>query len=85
MGTLHLSHNDGSNSSDAKFFCNFLYIAAIDLSTYTQREELENDLRKGLWTINTLLMNICLPLTGLILTSSGVPLLINQAGMVSEI
>ena len=32
--TLHLSHKEGNSSSEVKFFCNFLYIALMDLSTY---------------------------------------------------
>lgn len=32
--TLHLSHKEGNSSSEVKFFCNLLYIAAMDLSTY---------------------------------------------------
>ncbi|WVZ21107.1 hypothetical protein V8G54_008429 [Vigna mungo] len=30
---LHLSHKEGKSSSEVKFFCNFLYMAAMDLST----------------------------------------------------
>lgn len=31
--TLHLSHKEGNSSSEVRFFCNFLYIIAMDLST----------------------------------------------------
>lgn len=34
--TLHLSHSEGNNSSEFRFFCNFLYIALIDLSTFCE-------------------------------------------------
>jgi hypothetical protein len=34
MHTLHLSHKEGNSSSEVKFFCNFLYIAPMDLSIY---------------------------------------------------
>lgn len=39
MHTLHLSHKEGNSSSEVKFFCNFLYIAPMDLSIYLKKNK----------------------------------------------
>lgn len=66
--TLHLSHKEGNSSSEVKFFCNFLYMAAMDLSTYNAKTIY--NVRMSLTKVFSEYIGTTLPRINWILTSS---------------
>lgn len=78
--TLHLSHKEGSNSSEVKFLCNFLYIALMDLSTCNNKKVIFRDVQETKEQESMDLLQVSnLPQINWISTSSWGPSLTIQA------